>query len=178
MAALAPENTVLLGSFSKTVVPSFRVGWLVAHGELMEKLVVAKQAADLHTNYLGQRIIHQYLGDNDLDAHVARIRRAYGAQREAMVSALRTRLGKQASFTEPEGGMFLWVTLPEGTSSMELFEEAIARKVAFVPGAPFYVGREDTNTLRLNFSCVDETTIEEGVERLAGALEELLAAAG
>jgi 2-aminoadipate transaminase len=172
-ATLLDERCVLLGTFSKIVAPALRIGWLVARGELMEKLLIAKQASDLHTTSLGQRIIHQYLLDNRVEEHIERIRAAYGAQRAAMVSAIRSGFPSGVSFTEPEGGMFLWVTLPGGTSSMQFFERAIARKVAFVPGAPFYVGRADTNTLRLNFSSVDEDTIREGIGRLADALHEV-----
>lgn len=173
---LLPDQTILLGSFSKTVAPSLRLGWLVAPPEIMEKLIIAKQASDLHTNYLSQRILHQYLADNELDDHVAIIAREYGQQKDAMVDAIHRYFPEQVHCTNPEGGMFLWVTLPQGFSSMRLFERAIARKVAFVPGTPFYVNREDANTLRLNFSCVDDETIDQGIRRLGQATAELLAA--
>ncbi len=166
---------MLLGSFSKIVVPSFRIGWIVARKDIGEKLLVAKQAADLHTNYLGQRIIHQYLQDNDIDTHIEKIRSAYGQQREAMIQAIRDYFPDGISVTEPEGGMFLWVTLPAGLSSMELFDRAIAKKVAFVPGTPFYPDNPENNTLRLNFSSVDEETIYEGIRRLSYALKEIMA---
>ncbi len=170
---LLPEQTVLLGSFSKTVAPGLRLGWLVARRPLMDKLVIAKQAADLHTDYLAQRLLHRFLADNDIDAHIATIIREYGRQKEAMVGAIRAHFPADASCTNPEGGMFLWVTLPEGMSSMALFEAAIRKKVAFVPGTPFYVDRKDSNTLRLNFSCSDEPTIVEGIRRLGQSIQEL-----
>jgi 2-aminoadipate transaminase len=173
-AGLLEDRCVLLGTFSKIVAPALRIGWLVARGELMEKLLIAKQASDLHTNSLGQRIIAQYLADNRIEDHIARIRAAYGRQRDAMVAAIGAEFPAGVACTEPEGGMFLWATLPDGVSSMRLFDRAIARKVAFVPGAPFYVGRSDANTLRLNFSSVDEKTIEEGIGRLAAALREVV----
>ena len=163
---LMPENTVMLGTFSKIVVPSFRVGWIVAREDIREKLLVAKQASDLHTSYLGQRVIHQYLEDNDIDAHVEKIRSAYGKQREAMIEAIREYFPEGVEFTEPEGGMFLWVKLPPGMSAMALFDKAIEQKVAFVPGEPFYPDDPEPNTLRLNFSSVDEDTIREGIKRL------------
>jgi len=169
-----PENTVLLGSFSKIVVPSFRIGWIVANADIMEKLVIAKQASDLHTNYFGQRIIHQYLKDNDIDEHISRIRQAYGRQRDAMVTAIRDYFPPEALFTHPEGGMFLWITLPKGMSAMEVFKEAIGQKVAFVPGDPFYVNRKDVNTLRLNYSSLDEETIRTGILRLGGVIKSML----
>ncbi|MDR2550880.1 MAG: PLP-dependent aminotransferase family protein [Desulfobulbus sp.] len=171
---LLPENTVLLGSFSKIVAPALRLGWLVARPQIMEKVIVAKQAADLHTDYLAQRILHRFLRDNDIDAHIATIVRQYGKQKEAMVDATEQFFPDGVQSTNPDGGMFLWVTLPEGLSSMRLFEAAIAQKVAFVPGTPFYVDRKDTNTLRLNFSCSDEPTIAEGIRRLGASIKNLL----
>lgn len=171
---LLPDNTVLLGSFSKTVAPALRLGWLVAPPPIMEKVVVAKQAADLHSDYLAQRILHRFLQDNDLDAHIATIIHQYGKQKEAMIGAIKEHFPPGVQCTNPEGGMFLWVTLPEGTLSMRLFEAAIAKKVAFVPGTPFYVDRKDTNTLRLNFSCSDEPTIVEGIRRLGDSIRQLV----
>jgi 2-aminoadipate transaminase len=169
-----PERSVLLGSFSKIVAPSLRIGWIVANDALMDKLIIAKQAADLHTNYLGQRIVLQYLKDNDLDKHVALIRKAYGSQREAMVAAIKEHFPAETRYTLPEGGMFLWITLPEGLSALSVFERAIQQKVAFVPGDPFYVNRKNVNTLRLNFSSVDEETIRTGIGRLGNVLRDMI----
>jgi len=138
---------------------------------MMEKLIIAKQASDLHTNYFGQRIILQYLKDNDVDEHIATIRQAYGRQRDAMVTAIKEFFPREATYTEPEGGMFLWITLPKGLSAMEVFKEAIKQKVAFVPGDPFYVNKKDVNTLRLNYSSVDEETIRIGIQRLGNVLK-------
>jgi 2-aminoadipate transaminase len=115
-------------------------------------------------------VLYDYLEHNDLDAHIATIRRVYGLQRNAMVQALKKYMPVGTKWTEPEGGMFVWLTLPEGYDSMELFERAIEKKVAFVPGNPFYPGDRDPRTMRLNYSCSDEATIEEGVRRLASAL--------
>ena len=171
---LVPHNTVLLGSFSKIVIPSFRIGWIVARPEIMEKLIIAKQASDLHTNYFGQRIILQYLRDNDIEEHIKKIREAYGIQRDAMVSAIREYFPEGVQHTEPEGGMFLWITLPEGLSAMEVFNKAIELKVAFVPGDPFYVNRKNVNTLRLNYSSVDAETIRTGIRRLGDVLKSMV----
>jgi 2-aminoadipate transaminase len=170
---ILPANTVLLGSFSKTVAPALRLGWLVAPHPIMDKLIIAKQAADLHTDSLAQRILYRYLCDNDLDAHIATIIHQYGKQKEAMIGAIEDFFPPDVRYTNPAGGMFLWVTLPEGMSSMALFEAAIKKKVAFVPGTPFYVDRKDSNTLRLNFSCSDEPTIVEGIKRLGDSIKEL-----
>jgi 2-aminoadipate transaminase len=172
---LMPDNTILLGSFSKIVAPSFRVGWIVAQKKIMEKLVVAKQASDLHTNYLGQRILLQYLRDFDIDEHIAKIKEAYGRQRDAMVDAIKKHFPSEVRYTKPEGGMFLWAALPGGLTAMDLFERAIQQKVAFVPGDPFYVNRTGVNTLRLNYSSLDEETIRIGIGRLGEVLKEMLA---
>ncbi len=169
-----PDNTILLGSFSKTVVPSFRMGWIVASGKIMDKLNIAKQAADLHSNYFTQRLLHQFLQDNNIADHIKKIRNLYGKQCKAMIDALAEHFPKNIEFTMPEGGMFLWVTLPGNLSAMRLFDIAIKKKVAFVPGNPFYVNRADANTLRLNFSCVDADTIRIGIKRLGEAVQELI----
>ena len=172
--SLMPEHTVLLGSFSKIIAPSFRIGWIVAHDKIMEKLVIAKQASDLHTNYFCQRIIHRYLQDNDIDKHINKIRQAYGRQRDAMVTAIQEYFPAEVLFTHPEGGMFLWITLPKGLSAMNAFKTAVTQKVAFVPGDPFYVNKKDVNALRLNYSSVDEETIRTGIRRLGNVLKSLL----
>ncbi len=170
-----PEQTILLGSFSKTAVPGFRIGWIVAPDAIMDKLIVAKQAADLHTNIFTQRLLYQYLSDNDLEAHIRKIREVYGRQGRAMIESIRKHFPSDVHFTTPDGGMFLWVTLPPQVSSMKLFDLAIKRNVAFVPGNPFYTYPvENINTLRLNFSCVDEKTIEVGIAKLGEAIKELL----
>jgi 2-aminoadipate transaminase len=161
------DAAVLLGTFSKIVSPGVRLGWICAGREIMEALVVAKQAADLHSSELTQRVVHRYLCDCDVDAHIARIRAAYRHQRDAMVEAAKALFPAEVSCTEPEGGMFLWVTLPPGMSSLAFFEKALERKVTFVPGRAFFTDGAGENTLRLNFSNCDVTTIQDGMERLA-----------
>ncbi len=170
-----PEKTILLGTFSKTTVPGFRLGWIVARDNLMEKLIVAKQAADLHTSIFTQMLLCKYLSDYDNDSHIRKIIGVYSRQRDAMVKAIENFFPAEIEFTRPKGGMFLWVTLPGNMSSMELFNIAIKKKVAFVPGNPFYTdGRETYSTLRLNFSCSDESTINEGIYRLANSIKKLI----
>lgn len=173
-----PELSMLLGTFSKVAAPGFRLGWIVARGATMERLVIAKQAADLHTGSLDQMIVHRFLADNDFEAHVARISRLYGEQCRAMQDAIARHFPKNVRVTEPEGGMFLWVTLPEGLSATELLKRAVERKVAFVPGAAFFVDGTGENTLRLNYSNADAETIGEGIKRLAACLDECLTEAG
>ncbi len=171
---LLPEKTIMLGSFSKTVVPGFRLGWVVAPNEIYEKLLIAKQASDLHTNQFAQCVLAEYLAMGKFDAHVARIKEVYNKQREAMIRGIKKHFPLGVHYTLPEGGMFLWVTLPHDISSMKLFHIAIENKVAFVPGHPFYIGKNETNTLRLNFSSVDEDTIAIGMARLGKALKTFL----
>ena len=165
--ALLPEQTLLLGSFSKVVTPSFRLGWVVAPDWLMKPLVIAKQAADLHTNYFSQKIIAQYLHDNALDDHIEKIIQFYGKQKQVMMDAIKQYFPADVRIASSEGGMFLWVTLPKGMSAMALFDKAIKEKVAFVPGKPFYVGSEiEKNTLRLSYVTVEEEAIWDGIKRL------------
>jgi 2-aminoadipate transaminase len=172
---LLPGLTILLGSFSKIFVPSFRIGWIVAPDVLMEKLLIAKQASDLHTNYFAQRVLYQYLSDNDIDLHIRRICEKYRSQKNAMVSAIKRYFPEQVRCSNPDGGMFLWAILPEGISARAVFDEAIKDNVAFVPGDPFYVRPINANTMRLNFSCVDEATIETGIKALGRILKNFIA---
>ncbi len=168
------ENGLLMGSFSKIVAPGLRVGWLVAPPALRDKLVLAKQAADLHTSSLTQRILHRYLQDNDLDEHLAAIKERYGLHCRLMLQAIERHFPPEVRCTRPEGGMFLWGTLPEGLDAMDLFTLALEEKVAFVPGRPFFVDGTGENTFRLNFSNADPQRIEEGIARLGRCLVQLL----
>jgi len=171
---LAPDNTIMLGSFSKTIVPGFRLGWIVAPKPIMEKLIVAKQAADLHTCHFTQSIIYQYLKDNDIEQHISKIKDAYGKQCRAMLKAIKDYFPEGVTHSTPEGGMFLWAELPEGKTSLDLFHLAVKENVIFVPGDPFYIGKKNTRTMRLNFSCVDEATINAGIRRLGQTIKQLL----
>jgi 2-aminoadipate transaminase len=152
-----------------------RMGWIVAPPEIMEKLITAKQASDLHSNYFTQRVVYQYLQDNDVDRHIQSIRKLYKLQRDQMVQSIRKYLPAGVKHTSPEGGMFLWVTLPEGVSAMELFQLAIEENVAFVPGETFYTEDPEINTMRLNFSNSNVEEIAEGIKRLGKAIEKLQA---
>jgi 2-aminoadipate transaminase len=168
------ENSILFGSFSKVVSPGMRLGWIVANEEIMEKIIIAKQASDLHSNYFTQRVVYQYLTHNEIDKHIEKIKEMYRNQRNLMVSMIEKYFPENVEYTKPEGGMFLWVTLPEGLSSMDLFELAINENVAFVPGQAFYVDGRGNNSLRLNFSNSNEKQIEEGIKRLGNAINELM----
>jgi 2-aminoadipate transaminase len=169
-----PDNTVLLGSFSKTIAPGFRIGWIAAPKYIMEKLIIAKQASDLHTSHFTQSIVYQYLEDNDVDKHISKIREVYGKQCQAMLSSIQNYFPQSVSYTKPEGGMFLWAELPQNVTSLDLFDLTVKDNVVFVPGDPFYIKKTRTRTLRLNFSCVDEGTIQIGIQRLGNAIKKLL----
>lgn len=165
----AEDRTALLGSFSKIMAPGLRLGWLRAPAALRRAAAVAKQAADLHTSTVDQIAAARYLAANDLDAHVAKIRTAYGARRDALLAGLGDALPAGSRWNRPEGGMFVWARLPEGLDATALLKQAIAHDVAFVPGAPFYTGEPDTRTLRLSFTTHTPEEIKEGLRRLERA---------
>ena len=167
-------RVILLGSFSKIVAPGLRLGWVCAKREIMNKLVVAKQASDLHSNSLCQRMLHHYLVNNDVDQHIATISSAYGSQRQAMIAAIEAHCPAEVTFTRPQGGMFLWMTLPPQLAAIELFERAVGKRVAFVPGTPFFVDGGGVHNMRLNFSNADEDRISEGIRRLGQIMKEML----
>lgn len=167
------EKNIYLGSFSKIVTPGMRLGYIIANKEIIKMLETAKQASDLHSNIFGQYLISDYLYNNDLDKHIEKIKALYKAQATAMVNAMEEYFPKNVKFTHPKGGMFTWVTLEEGKDVLTLFDKAIAKNVAFVPGHPFYVNPDKVNTLRLNYTNADEETIKTGIKRLAEALNEI-----
>jgi len=173
IASLAEGGSAIyLGSTSKILAPGLRVAWVHApDAGLRSKLTVAKQASDLHTSSFTQRLVTQYLARPGLfEAHLGRLREVYGRRRDLMLAALARELPAGCVWTKPEGGLFLWVTLPAAWNATELFAEAAAAKVAFVPGDSFWVGAPVRNTLRLNFSNATEAAIETGVARLGEIL--------
>ncbi|HWL11361.1 MAG TPA: PLP-dependent aminotransferase family protein [Ureibacillus sp.] len=165
------ENSVLLGSFSKVVTPGMRLGYIVTKNkELMHHINTVKQATDLHTNIFAQMIVYDYLVNNDLSQHVNKIINLYETQANSMLNAIAKYFPPTVKYTKPDGGMFIWVTLEEGTSALDFFEKAMAEKVAFVPGDPFYTNKTNVNTLRLNYTNSSPEIIEEGIKRLGKIL--------
>jgi 2-aminoadipate transaminase len=165
------EDLVLhLGSFSKIAAPGMRLGWVRSPAALRAALTVAKQAADLQTSTIDQAAAAAYLAAADLDRHVRGLRDAYRARRDAMIAAMPATAPPGSTWTDPDGGMFTWLRLPDGADSAALLPAALARDVAFVPGAPFYAGRPDPATLRLSFSTHTPDEIAEGMRRLAEVL--------
>ncbi len=159
-------DVIYLSTFSKTLAPGFRVGWIVAPVPVIRKLVQAKQAADLHTNTFGQMVIYELVKTGFLKRHVRRLREVYRERRDTMLAAMEACFPEGVTWTVPDGGLFLWVTLPEGIDTQELLREAIEEKVAFVPGGAFYASGGGANTMRLNFSNAPPEKIEIGIERL------------
>ncbi|MGP3686718.1 aminotransferase-like domain-containing protein [Streptomyces sp. IBSNAI002] len=166
----AEDRTALLGSFSKIMAPGLRLGWLRAPAALRRAAVVAKQAADLHTSTVDQLAAAHYLAAVDLDAHVATVRAAYRARRDALLAGLAGALPAGSAWNRPEGGMFVWARLPAGHDATALLKAALAHDVAFVPGSPFFTGPPDPRTLRLSFTTHTPQEITQGLTRLAAAV--------
>jgi 2-aminoadipate transaminase len=170
LAAHGPEGTVYLGSFSKVLAPGLRLGYVVAPKALGQKLLQAKQAADLHTSGFNQRVVFEVIKDGFLREHVPTIRARYRAQRDAMRAALEAHLPAGCRWRVPVGGMFFWVELPEGVDAVALLPKAVERGMAYVPGAAFFAEAPKLNTLRLSFVTVAPAEIERGIALLAQAL--------
>ena len=169
-----PAGVVYMGSFSKVLTPGIRLGYAVAPVPLARKMEQAKQATDLHTAQLTQMVVHEVIKDGFLTSHIPTIRKLYAAQCQAMLDALQEFFPAGASWTRPQGGMFIWVTLPAHIDSMELLDAAVAQNVAFVPGAPFYANTPASNTLRLSFVTVPPEQIRAGVQTLGRLIADRL----
>ncbi|MFT3663519.1 PLP-dependent aminotransferase family protein [Piscinibacter sp.] len=172
LAARAPGNTIYLGSFSKVLAPGLRLGYIVAPKAIFPKLLQAKQAADLHTPGFNQRVVHEVVRDGFLREHLPAVRARYRAQRDAMRDALQRHLPAGCRWSVPAGGMFFWLELPEGVDATALLPAAVARGMAYVPGAAFFADHARANTLRLSFVTVPPDDIERGVALLAQTLKE------
>ncbi len=171
LTARNPEGCIYLGSFSKVLAPGLRLGFLVAPRAMYPKLLQAKQAADLHSPSFNQRMVSEVMKDGFLDRHVPTIRQLYKQQRDAMLAALeREMAGLDVQWNRPDGGMFLWVRLPEGMDAIALLPEAVERNVAFVPGAAFYADAADPRTLRLSFVTASAQQIATGIAALAATI--------
>ena len=165
-------NVIYLSTFSKILSPGIRLAWVVAPTVVIRKLVQAKQGADLHTSTFNQMLAHEVARGGFLDQHIKLIRKVYGERRDAMLGAMDAYFPPGVEWTHPEGGLFLWGTLPENLSSAEVLKSAVEQKVAFVPGAPFYAAGGGHNTMRLNFSNATEDKIREGISRLGRVITE------
>jgi 2-aminoadipate transaminase len=168
-------DVIYLSTLSKTLAPGLRVAWIVAPAPVIQKLVQAKQGVDLHTSTFCQMVAYEVAKGGFLDRHVRTIRKVYGERRNAMLEALARHFPPEVRWTRPQGGLFLWVTLPPGIDSTALLKDALAEKVAFVPGASFFPKGGGERTLRLNFSYCTPEKIEEGMRRLGGVIKRRLA---
>ena len=171
---LHKENTIYMSTFSKILAPGFRLGWVVGPSILISKLVQAKQAADLHTSTFTQMIVHDVMRRGVLQEHSKLIRKVYGERRHVMTDAMEEHFPEGVRWTRPQGGLFLWVTAPEGVNTKDLLKKAIEHKVAFVPGSPFFPHGGGENTMRLNFSNAQPDQIREGIKRLGATLKEAI----
>ncbi|MFM2349092.1 MAG: hypothetical protein RIR04_58 [Pseudomonadota bacterium] len=164
--SIEEARTLYCGSFSKSLAPGLRVGWVCGAKEMISKLVLMKQAADLHSATINQIVTHQ-VASSQFDSHVATLRTVYKARRDHLLAALAREMPDQVSWTKPEGGMFVWLTLPVTMDGATLLAESLkTERVAFVPGRAFFADGTNGNTIRLSFSCADEAAIDEGMKRL------------
>ncbi|MBB3952661.1 PLP-dependent aminotransferase family protein [Aureimonas jatrophae] len=167
-------RTIYCGSFSKILAPGLRVGWICAAKPLVEKLVLAKQASDLHSPSINQMAILD-VAERSYDTQVERLKTAYGARRDALLAALEAHMPAGVTWSRPEGGMFVWVTLPDGVDAAALLARSVSEaRVAFVPGGAFHADGSGTNTMRLSFTLADERAVRDGIPRLGALLERTL----
>lgn len=167
-------QVILLGTMSKIFVPGFRLGWIIAHEDVIDKLVMAKQNTDLCTSSFVQKIAARYFDKGYFEPNLAKTNAMYKEKRDAMVEAFHKFMPKGVKWTEPEGGLFLFVTLPEHIDAEDLFKIAIEENVAFVPGTVFYCNGQGKNTLRINFSFMSKEMNIEGSRRLANAIKRMI----
>jgi 2-aminoadipate transaminase len=163
-------NVIYISTFSKILAPGLRLAWVIAPPEVIQKLTMAKQAADLHTSTFNQLVAYEVARGGFLDHHIKFIRQVYKERRDAMLAAMDTYFPPEVDWTQPSGGLFLWGTLPKGIDSQEVLKAAIEQKVAFVPGASFHPCGGGKNTMRLNFSNASSEKIREGIARLGNVL--------
>ncbi len=168
--SLAPERTLHLGSFSKIFAPGFRLGWIFAPEEVLEQIYICKQSLDLCPPIFDQYIAAEFMGGGALDKNLAKSISLYREKRDLMLSLLERYMPEGVSWTHPEGGLFLFLTLPEGIDTVALYDRALAAGVAYVAGSFFYSDGSHRNTMRLNFSFLDRSRMEEGVRLLAGVV--------
>src|SRR5258706_2446830 len=166
------RRVIHLCTFSKSLAPGLRVGWAVAPTPVIRQMVLAKQGADLHTSTLTQMIVSELLAENTIQRNVPQLRAVYRERRDAMLDALAQYVGSQATWTHPDGGLFLWLRLSDSFDTQALLERALEKQVAYVPGSAFYVDGSGTNELRLNFSSMPPERIRDGVQRLASLITE------
>lgn len=173
--AFYDRGTIYLGSFSKIVAPGLRVGYAIADPALLRPMIIAKQGADIHSSNLSQAIIAGFFAQGLLGPHIEGISKAYGQKRDAMLAALEAHFPSETEFTRPEGGLFIWATLPGAVSTTKMLERAVQERVAYIPGTPFYADGGGDQSMRLNFSNASLEEIEAGIGRLGTVITQELA---
>jgi DNA-binding transcriptional MocR family regulator len=169
-----PNNLViLLGTFSKILAPGMRLGWVIASPEILQKYNVVKQGADLQCSSMAQREANMFMDMFDIEAHIEKIKNVYGKRKNLMIETMKKEFPSSTTFTNPDGGLFAWATFPKGIDASELLKKTLEQKVAFVPGEPFYPNGGNTNHCRLNYSCMSEDKIVEGMTRLGKVLKSM-----
>jgi Transcriptional regulators containing a DNA-binding HTH domain and an aminotransferase domain (MocR family) and their eukaryotic orthologs len=171
-------QVICLGTFSKTFCPGLRIGWVAAETNILEKFILVKQSADLHSSTLSQRKIAKYIEMYDFDANIEKIKATYKKRRDTMLKAMEKEFPAGVQFTHPKGGLFTWVELPSWMNARDVLVKSLEKKVAFVPGGAFYPNGGMENTMRLNFSNMPEDRIEIGIKRLANVLQEFISENG
>ncbi len=172
LQSMGEDLVIELGTFSKIVSPGLRIGWGIVSTGITNMFERLKQGADLHTNTFAQYVVYEYIKAGNLDRHIEEIKASYSERRDVMIQALKEHFPEGVKWYEPEGGLFLWVELPEGISATELLPVAVEQKVAYVPGKPFFPHEEKDNALRLNFSNANPDLIREGIKRLGKVFRE------
>jgi len=173
LKAIGKDYVIQLGTFSKLISPGLRIGWIVSNTVVSPIIERMKQAMDLHSTTFSQYVIADFAAAGHLDRHIELIKKEYGRKRNFMIDMLKKYFGNRASWTTPEGGLFLWVKLPDHISATDMLPAAIKAKVAYVPGKFFYSAEQDDSTMRLNFCNATEENIEEGIKRLATVIESI-----
>jgi 2-aminoadipate transaminase len=168
-------RVIYLSTFSKILAPGFRLGWAIASDEIINRFTLCKQTVDLCTNVFSQYVAYEYIAGGYLDKQIEEIKSLYKGKRDIMLAALKEFFPKEAKWTVPRGGMFLWVFLPKSVNTRTMFQKAVANKVAYVMGDAFYPDGSNYNSMRLNFSYSDDDAIREGIKRLAEVIKEELA---
>ena len=167
-------RVIYLSTFSKILAPGFRLGWVIASKEILDKLILAKQATDLCTNVFSQYVAYEYVKRGFLDEQVNKISIMYKHKRDVMLDSLQKYFPKQVTWTVPKGGMFIWITLPKTIDTRLMFQKALSKKVAYVVGEAFFPEGGNYNSMRLNFSYSEDDIIQEGIKRLADVINEEL----
>jgi 2-aminoadipate transaminase len=177
MKTMDTEGRIIyLGTFSKVLAPGFRVAWCIADTDILNKLIIVKQSSDLCTNTFGQYIAAEYLTRGYIDEHLEKIKTLYKGKMYRMLAAMDRHFPSEVKWTKPEGGMFIWVTLPEYINTKDMFTRALEHNVAYVHGASFFANKNGKNTMRLNFTYATDEQIDEGIKRLAQTIKDEIAA--